>query len=156
GEVDVPVHRIGQALGLQFLNEGDHLTNMPSRARLVRRRQAAQGLHVLAELTDVQFGEFLRRYPPLQGTVTDLVVHVRVVEHEGQVVPEKTQVPVNHGERDQGAGVADVRAVIHRNPADVHADFARREGDELFVFARERVVKVQGHKKKIKSVKFKM
>ena len=70
------------------------------------------------------FGDLVRRDTALPRPVDDLVVDVGEVAHEAHLVAEEAQVAVDDVERDQGAGVADVRAVVDGDAAHVHADLA--------------------------------
>ena len=54
-----------------------------------------------------------------------------------------TQQAVQHVENDQRAGIADVRVIINRGAAHIHAHPARIDGRKVFFGARERVVEAQ-------------
>ena len=114
-------------------------------ARLDGRRQAGERLHVLGERADVGFRQLDRRDAGLLGAGDDLVVDVGEVAHEGDVVAEEAQVAEHDVEGHQRARVADVRAVVDRHAADVHADFAGKQRDEFFEAAGQCVVEFQGH-----------
>ena len=64
-----------------------------------------------------------RRARPRRGLV-DLVVDVRDVVDVGDVVAPLPQPVAQPGEDDEGHRVADVRALVDRRAADVHADLA--------------------------------
>ena len=59
------------------------------------------------------------------GALDDLVVHVGEVVDVGDGVAEVLEVAAHDLARQRGADVADVRLVLHRHAAHVHADACR-------------------------------
>ena len=85
--------------------------------------------------------------PLLGGAPDDLVVDVGEVAHEGDVVAAEAQIAVEHVDGDQGARVADVRAVVDGDAAPVDADAARASrGAERLLAPGERVGEDQAHR----------
>ena len=120
-----------------------------------RRRQAAEGGDVFVELpvgllgnladrlVEPQIGIFLRR------ARVDLVVNVGDVAHIGDVVGaiEVPQQPKQHVEHDHRPRIADVREVVDRRTADIHAHIRRIERLEHPLVARQRIVEFQVHRR---------
>ncbi len=67
----------------------------------------------------------------LAGRHVDLVVDVRDVCHELDVVALVGQKPLEQGEDDERAGVAHVHAAVDRRPAGIDPHSPRGLGDEL-------------------------
>ena len=72
-------------------------------------------------------------------SVVDLVVDVGDVVHERRVVAARDEPAAEPHADHERPRVADVRARVHRRPAEVHADRAGRVR-QLLLGARERVV----------------
>jgi hypothetical protein len=87
-----------------------------------------------------------RRHAQLLGADDDLVVHVRHVLHERQVVAALQPAP-DDLEGQRRAPVPDVGVVVHRQPAQVEPDLAARgvERDERLLAAGADVVGLEGH-----------
>ena len=128
-EVDVAVGGVGEPLRLELADERDHLGDVLGRRGSICGGGAAEHPHVLAERR--------RCSPPtprcavsaaLLGALDDLVVDVGEVADERHLVAEEAQVAVDDVEDDQRARVADVRAVVDGDAADVHADLAGCSG----------------------------
>ena len=112
----------------QPLDERTHLGDVLGRARLDRRRQAAQRGDIFVELPVGRFGDLAdglvqrQRRKFLSGARIDLVVDVGdvadVCDMLGAV--EMPQQPEQHVEDDHWPRVADMGEVIDRRAADIH------------------------------------
>ena len=72
----------------------------------------------------------------------DAIVHVRQVHHMVQLESAKLQEATQNILKDERPIVADVRVVVDRRPAGIHAHFARFLGHELLDLAGQRVVQL--------------
>ncbi len=145
GIVDVSVDRVGELPPLEDADELDHLGDVLGRARLVGRGQAAERRHVAAELGDILLRELADRDPARPGTLDHPVVDVGDVADERDVVARGTKPTVKDVERDPGAAVPDVAAVVDRDPAQVGPHLRARERLEALDAAAQRVVKDEGY-----------
>ena len=68
------------------------------------------------------------------------------LRHEGDVVARGGQPAAEHVEGDAAADVPDVRRRLHGGTAQVDADTARLEGDEVADRAGSGVVEAKGHR----------
>ena len=116
-------------------------------ARRVVRLPAVQRLQVLEERRFVFAGEFAQRRLRFADALDDLVVHVRDVHHVRDLEAFEFEVAPDEVAEDERAPVADVREVIDRRPAAIHADLlaGRIERDELLHRARQCVEQFQTH-----------
>ena len=111
------------------LDQRPHLRDVLGRARLDRRTQAAERIDVLVELLLGLLGDDADRLVERQVRIflrrarVDLVVDVGDVAHIGDVLGavEMPQQPEQHIEHDRRPRVADMREVVDRRPADIHA-----------------------------------
>src|SRR5208283_2650724 len=74
------------------------------------------------------------------GIGDDAVVHVGQVHHVGQLEAAEFQEAPQDVLENEGAEIADVRVVVHRGAAGVHADFPGLQGHERLNLAGQRVV----------------
>ena len=120
---------IGVTGGDQPLDQRLHLGDVLGRARLDRRPQAAERIDVLVELLLGLLGDDADRFVERQVRIllrrarVDLVVDVGDVAHVGDVLGavEMPQQPEQHVEHDHRPRIADMREVVDRRPADIHA-----------------------------------
>ena len=144
---------IGAPLRNETLDQRLHLRDMLGRARLDRRRQAAERSHVLVKLL-----VGLLRHPPdrlvqrqirifLRRARVDLVVHVGDVAHVADVLGavEMPQQPKQHIEHDGRPRVADMGEVVDGRPAHIHAHARRIERTKYPLLACQRIVEPQVH-----------
>ena len=138
---------VGVAVRNQPLDQRLHLLDVLGRARLDVGRQTAQRRDVLLEILVGLFGQLADRDAALRGARVDLVVDVGDVAHVGDVAlaVEMAQQPVQHVEHDHRPRVADVREVVDRRTAHVHAHALVIERLERPLLARERIVELQIH-----------
>ncbi len=119
------------------------------RARLERRRQAAKRIDIGMKLIGGLFRDLADRLVQRQprkiprGTIVDLVVDVGDVANVGDVIGavEMPQQPEQHVEHDHRPRVADVREIVNRRSAHIHADIVGIERHEGALFAGQRIVK---------------
>ena len=146
-EQHVMLGDIGVARGDEPLDHGEDRGDVLGRARLDIGRQRQEGSGIVVELGGGALGQLADRYALRLGGGVDLVVDVGDVAHVAHMsgAIDRAQHAVEHVERDDRAGVADMRQVIDRRPAHIHADIARVQGREPLLAARERVVEDEGH-----------
>ncbi len=141
------VRLIGVAGGDQPRDHVDHLRHVLGGARLDIGRERAQRRHVLVERLGGALGHRADALARSLGRGVDLVVDVGdvadIAHMRGAV--EIAQQPVEHIEDNDGPRIADMREVIDRRPADIHADILRVQGLEGFLAAGQRVVQDERH-----------
>ncbi len=81
------------------------------------------------------------RHPRHLGIADRVVINVRKVDDVPKFVTHVPQVAAQNILKEEGAIVADVREVVNRGPAAVHADGVAFEGLEVLDLASQRVVK---------------
>ena len=85
-------------------------------------------------------GELVRRHAALGRAADYLVVDVRDVAHEGDLVARRLEPAAHDVERNEGAAVSDVAVVVHRHAADVHPNVVRLDGRKGRLRAAQRGV----------------
>ncbi len=98
------------------------------------------GAHDADELIRELGRDLLGRAALLVGAVDNLIVDVREVLGEGDLVAARDEPATNHVKADERAGIADVDVVVDRGAAHVHADLAGLDGLELFLFMGSAVI----------------
>jgi len=138
-------HAIGDLFSLELDDERDDLVHVRRHARLdVGARDAERG-HVFVVRVDEARGVLGRILAALVRARDDLVVDVREVADVLDL--ERSREPPAHDvERDVHARVADVREVVGRDAADVHADLARHEGHQVLFVSAQRVEDPDRHR----------
>ena len=124
-EVDVAVRRVGHVPLEQLLDELDDLRDRLGRARLEVGPPEAEVARVLEEPLRRPLGQLAARDSLLRGLGVDLVVDVGDVVDERHVVARLAQPVAEPHAEDERPRVADVDALVHGRPADVHADRPR-------------------------------
>ncbi len=81
------------------------------------------------------------RLAALQRAGVDLVVDVGDVPHIGHVRVQPPQQPREHVIDDHRPGIAEMREVVDRRPADIHAHMLGIDRREPLLAARQAVVK---------------
>jgi hypothetical protein len=145
---------VGATLGNEALDQRLHFIDMLGRARLDRRRQAAELSDIVVKLLVGLLGHpadcFVQRQVRVffRGARVDLVVDIRDVAHIGDVVGavEMAQQAEQNVENDNGTRVADMGEVIDRRPAHIHAHACRIERREHAFAARQGIVKRKLHR----------
>ena len=141
-EIHVALRHVGVAALYQALNERDHGADLLGGLRANVGVLHAGCVHVLDEQARVLLGHFGSGAPFLGGAADDLVVHVGHILHEGDIEAAPAEVTANHIEGDERARVADVDAVVHRGPADVHGHLPGLDGFEVDLASQARIVQL--------------
>ena len=118
----------------QYLDHGHHLRNIGGCARRFRWIENAKFGHVIKIPLDGLIGDLANRSPCLRCTRVDLVVYIGEVSHVFNVVLSVNE-PQEPKERIKNNGrprIADMRTVIDRGSAHIHAHVARIERLEPF------------------------
>ena len=132
----------------------DHLGDVFRRTRLDRRRQHAERGDVPVELGGCLFRQFadakLRREVriALGRPRVDLVIDVGDVADVSDVAlpVDVTEQAVEHVEHDDRPRITDVREVVNRWPAHIHAHVGRVDWPEFRLVSGQRVVEPQNHR----------
>ena len=112
-----------------------------------RRPQHVQLLQLRLVLLGVAAGDHGRIFAALVRAADDLVVHVGEVHDVAHIIPFVCQVAADEVEHDGRHGVSDVRLIVDRRPADIHANLARLQSLKGLFLAGQRIVDNQGHRK---------
>ena len=115
------------------------------RPRVDRRGEHVEGPEVLLELRDQALREPAGIHSQLLGARDDLVVDVGVVDDVPHGVAAPLEVAPDDVEDDGGHRVADVRAIVDGDAADVDANAARLDRLERLRAASLRVVDPETH-----------
>ena len=109
----------------------DHAVDRLGGAGLGERRTRAERLHVGAEAGQLGLGQLEVGHAELAGLGEDGVVDVGDVAHHAHLVTELLEPADEEVVGEVGGGVAEVRGVVRRDAADVHAhDRADLERDD--------------------------
>ena len=138
--VDVPLNLVGDSLLDEFFDHLDHALDVLRGARGDVRPPNAERIHVGVVFADELLGQLIDGNLETPGAGDDLVVHVREVAHEENIVAAVFEIAVNHVENDGGARVAEMAVVVHRHPAHIHLHAAFFQGHEGFFHLRQSVV----------------
>ncbi len=116
-------------------------------ARLDGRRQAAERCHVGLEIRVGILGQLADRDAALGGARIDLVIDVGDVAHIFDVIGavEMAQQAEQHVEHDHRPRIADMREVVDRRPAHIHAHARGIDRGEHPFLARQRIVELELH-----------
>ncbi len=141
-EQHMPLCRVGMALFDQHLNHRDHLGDIFGRARLERRAQRPQRVHVVMIPRDGFIGDVADIAATRSRLCIYLVIDIGKVSHIGDLaIIHMFEQPVEHIEHHHGAGIADVRPVIDRRAAHIHAQVFAVDRLENLLAAGSGVVK---------------
>ncbi len=125
-EVHVAPRLVGEPAGDELAGERDDLRDALGGERLDVGAAEAEPVGVL----DVPAGGPARQLgatdPEPPRRVVDLVVDVGDVLGERHPVAAELEPALEPHRQDEGTGIADVDALVHGRPAEVHADRARR------------------------------
>ena len=139
-----PVRGVGHAAIDQPLDERDDVGDVGRHKRLHVRRQHAEAGHVAVVLLGEAGRQIERRLADLVGTRDDLVVHVGDVADEVDLVAEPGQAAPDDVEADGRVGMADMRRVVRRRPAEIDRYRAGLERLERQLLLAEGVVERTG------------
>ena len=109
-------------------------------ARLLIRRQNAQRGEILVHLANHAVGEGFDAFAVFIGASNDLIVDIGNVAHVVQTIAAVAQVAGNHVERHEGAPMANMTEVVHRDTAHVHADFTSMDRFEFLFLSTQGVI----------------
>ena len=98
---------------------------------------------ILVHRADKARGKQVDRLSVLMRAPDDLVVDVGDVAHVDDAVATSAQPAPHHVEHDQDPRMTEVAVVVNGHPADVHADFARPQGNEFLLRSAEGVEDLQ-------------
>ena len=144
-EIDVSVlDGIGMALVDQGLDDVDDLIHDFRSTGMDVRAAHVQAVSVLPVLFDVLLRDGLVVRALFVGAVDDLVIDVREVLHERDLVTAVLEVAAEHVEHAERTGVADVDVVVNRGSAAVDLQFSGDLGNEFFFFAGQGVEYLHG------------
>ena len=138
------VHGVGQALGLQLLDQADDLADVLGGAGMHVRGLHTQCGGVLEVLLDVLLRDGLDGGVLLVGAADHLVVDVGEVLHEFHIVAQVHKEAAQGVEDDEGARVSDVEEVVNRRAAGVDAHLALVHRHQGLLLAAQRVEYVHG------------
>ena len=130
----------------QLGDHGQHAVDMLGGARLDAGAQGAERRHLLVVVGREAVGDDLDLDAFLGGLGVYLVVDVGEVADIGHMIRavDMAQQAVERVKDHNGAGVAEMGAVIDRGAADIEADIGGIEGPELLFLARFRIVQADG------------
>ena len=140
-EVHVAPRFVGEPAGDELPGERDDVRDGLGGERLDIGTAEAEAVGVLHIPAGGPAGELDAADPEPPRGVVDLVVDVGDVLHERHPVAAELEPPAEPHRQDEGAGIADVDALVHGRAAEVHADRARR-GREIVLPPRVRVVQL--------------
>ncbi len=128
---------LGGVGGVVAHQPADHVDDRVHRlrgARLEGRRQRAQARHVGVVGVEVARRDHLDRHALVGGLLVDVVLAIQPAQQAEQ-----------HVERHHRPGVADVREVVDRRPADIHRHSVWVDRNEVPLLAGHGVVQAQVH-----------
>lgn len=146
-EIHGPVGLVSVAPRDDAFDEGDDLGDELADPRHAVRREDAEPRHVREELLLVLARQLLEGDAGLLAPLDDLVVDVRDVHRQRDVVGEadgarvgRREQPSEDVERGVGSSVAHVRRVVHSGAAHVPEHLTASHGDERHLAAGQAVV----------------
>jgi hypothetical protein len=119
GEVDIAVGLVCVATCDEGLNIGDHLWDVLGRFRLSGRSQVAELVVGLSEGTEREDRDLLGRHVKFSRPDDDLVVDIRDIANELNIVSEPSEVPPKNIERHRAASMPEMRFGLHRGTTHV-------------------------------------
>lgn len=142
-KVDVSVDGIGQPLFDQRVRDLDDLLDMLGGLRFLRCPHNSQLTHIFIVGIDVLARNRVTGDTLLVRPLNNLVVHVREVLHEVNLVTAVFQIPAKHVEDESAASMADVTIIVDGHAADIHPDTLRLNRFERLLSASERIEECQ-------------
>ena len=147
-EQHVVFRHIGVATFYEALDQHFHWLDVLGGARLDRRRQAAERVHVSFEILVGLVRQLANWNVALGRARIDLVVNVGDVAHVSDAALTRIEMPQQaekHIEHDDRPCVADMGEVVDRRSAHIHAQARGIERGEHPLLARQRVVEPELH-----------
>ena len=150
------LHRIGMTLGDQFGDHGNHRPDIIGRARLVIGAHGAQSIHIGVIHGDGFGGPLVDQSLQIariagvfarEGCVVDLVIHIGEIADIGDMrcAVDMPQQAVKHIKHHHRAAIAQMRAVIDRGPAEIHAQVFWVQRHEILLGAGFAIVQFDRH-----------
>ena len=127
----------------QTLYHLDDFGNMLGRTRLDIRTLHVQRIKIGMHIGNQTLGQLITGFTVFCRSFDDLVVHIRDVTHEGQVITQIAQVTRHHIERHKGAAMADMTEIINGHPTHIHANLSCMDRLKFFFLSCQRVVNFQ-------------
>ena len=141
GEVHVAVvRRVGVPTVDKRLDHADHGADLLGGTGADIGIEHVGVAHDADELVRELGRDLLGRAALLVGAIDDLVIDVREVLGEGDLVAARDEPAADHIEADERTGVADVDVVVDGGAAHVHADLALLDGAEVLFLVGGAVV----------------
>jgi hypothetical protein len=137
------IGQIGELAGLENVDHFEHAVDVLRRARLEIGLFDAERRGVFVHRLDETGGECVDRLVVFECAPDDLVVDIRDIAHVRELVTRGAQPALHHIEHHHHPRVPQMAVVVNRHSADVHADFARRDWQEILLLPRERVINLQ-------------
>ena len=154
-EVHVPTRDVGEPPGLDAGDQVYHVLDVLGGPADDGGHGAAEKLEIAEERLGVELRDLPHGGSLLAGAlqhlvlalvgVTGEVTDIRDVHDVADRVAEVFQRPTGKVLEEVGAEVADVRVVVHREPAAVHPDFLFLDRREHLQLAAHRVPQLQFH-----------
>ena len=156
GKVDSVLRFVGVALVKQTLHHGNHFRNVVGGFGADGGTLDVECVNVLHELVGVERGNFQRGFARFVSRfahfvfavvgVGNKVSHVGDVHYRFDLVAVVFQNTAQFVHKHVGTQISDVRILVHGGTAGINARLMRFDGDKIFFFAGEGVVKSQLHK----------
>ena len=124
--------RIGMALFDQGVYHLQHAVNLLRRLGMRGGRPYVHCLHIFFALFNIPLGNHGGIHSLLQRLFDNLVVHVRKVGDEVDLVTLVLHIAPYGVKHDHGAGVSDMDQIVDRGPADIHLYLSLLKRDEFF------------------------
>ena len=116
-------------------NQADNILDMLSRLGVHSRRADIQALGVFEIFLDKMFAQLLDGNPLLVGSLDHLVVNVRKILDERDLIAPIFQIPAQCVKNNKRTGVSDMKIVVYRGAAGIDPRFPGMHGNELFLFS---------------------
>src|SRR5437588_8021933 len=106
-------------------------------------RSNSEPLHILLVGEKILLCNFFRGFPFFRGTVDDFVVNVRKVSDVLDDISARAQIVPDNVKDERAPGMAEMRIIVHRDPACIHPDSLRLQGFEDFLLTGQGVEDLQ-------------
>ena len=135
GKEDMALGLIGMTFFDQIRDHGNHCADIGGGAGHVIGFQGTQRAHIVKVPADRFLGDVPDAAARVGGTRVDLVIHIGEIAHLGDVTGsvDMAQQAVKHVEDHNGAGIAQMGAIIDGGAADIHPHIVGvQRGEHLF------------------------
>ena len=130
-------------MGFKLADQFKHLRHIIGRARFMIGPLYAQRIGILVHEGDETVGQLTDALAVFIGPLDDLVVDIGNVTHIGQIEATGAQPALHHVEHHEHPRMPQMAVVVNSHAADVHADFARLDGNKILFFPRQGVIDFQ-------------